>query len=123
MNDLKISDIMDMQTMLWKKHERKWDPMEAEYARNSLLWMMEEVGEVIAIIKKKGDNAILHNEVVRESFLEEMSDVIMYLADTLLRYKVGYEEISEAFIRKYEHNMGRNFKQENDKFLSGDKNG
>jgi hypothetical protein len=43
---------------LWEKRKDTWSPMKPEFARDSLLWMMEEIGEVIAIIKKRGENEI-----------------------------------------------------------------
>ena len=40
--------------------------------------MVEEIGEVIAILKKKGSTAIAEDPAVREAFLGEMADVLMY---------------------------------------------
>lgn len=117
--DLKVSDLMKMQVDLWEKYREAWDPMEAKYGRHSLLWMIEEIGEVIAIIKKKGDGAIMENSIVRQSFLEELSDVIMYFIDTLLRYGITPHEISGAYIKKHIYNMERDYKGENDRLLSG----
>lgn len=88
MSDLKISDMMSMQKKLFELHKDTWPPMEAEYGRHFILWMIEEIGESIAIIKKKGDAAIMEDESVRRAFCEEMSDVLMYFNDTLLRYSI-----------------------------------
>lgn len=123
MADIKVSDMMQMQMNLWEIHQDKWSPMEAKYGRNFLLWMMEEMGEAIAIIKKKGDDSIIEDALVRESFVEEMSDVLMYYTDTLLRYGITAEELSDAYIKKHHKNMGRNFKEEYQSLLSneGDK--
>ena len=93
MADIKISDMMRMQMNLWEQHKDTWSPMEAKFGRNFILWMMEEMGECIAIIKKKGDSAIMREASVREAFVEEMSDVLMYYFDTLLRYGVTPEEM------------------------------
>lgn len=109
MSDIKISEMMKMQLALWEENKDKWSPMEAEYGRNFILWMMEEVGECIAIIKKKSDTAIIDEPSVRSSFVEEMSDVLMYYFDTLLRYGVTPEELSEAYIRKHKKNLNRNY--------------
>ncbi len=84
MKDIKISDMMKMQMTLWENNKNKWSPMEPEYARNSLLWMIEEVGEVISIIKKKSENEIMENKEIRRKFVEEIADVYMYLTDTLI---------------------------------------
>ncbi|MCE5236779.1 MAG: nucleotide pyrophosphohydrolase [Clostridiaceae bacterium] len=110
--DIKISDMMKMQTELWELHKDSWSPMEPGCGRNFILWMMEEVGEAIAIIKKKGDAAIMDDPSVRASFVEEMSDVLMYYTDTLLRYGVAPEEISAAYVKKHERNMFRDYGSE-----------
>lgn len=96
--DIKISEMMKMQKELWEQNKDNWSPMEAKYGRNFLLWMIEEMGEVISIIKKKGDNAIMTNDEVRKAFVEEMSDVLMYYNETLLRYSITANEISTAYI-------------------------
>ncbi|HWR19719.1 MAG TPA: hypothetical protein VN608_08860 [Clostridia bacterium] len=112
MEDIRISDMMHMQRKLWELHKDTWSPMEPEYGRNFILWMMEEIDESIAVIKKKGDAAIMEDPNVRQSFIEEMSDVLMYFTDTLLRYNVTPEEISAAYVNKHERNMGRNYQSE-----------
>ena len=53
----------------------------AREARNQLLWMLIEVGEAADIIKKIGDSQIINNETVRNHFIEEMCDVLMYFND------------------------------------------
>ena len=111
-NDINFSDMMKMQMELWEIHKDSWSPMEAKYGRNFLLWMIEEMGEVISIIKKKGDNAIMENSDVRKSFVEEMSDVLMYYNDTLLRYGITPDEISSAYIQKHNKDMKRNYSSE-----------
>ncbi len=112
MADMKISDMMKMQMELFEKHKDTWAPMEAKYGRNSILWMMEEIGEAIAIIKKKGDGEITKNPTIRALFAEEMSDVLMYYVDTLLRYGISADEISDAYLKKHTQDMGRNYDEE-----------
>lgn len=111
-NDLKISDMMEMQQELWEVNKDKWLPIEAKYGRNYILWLIEELGETIAIIKKKGDNAIMKNENVRVAFLEELSDVLMYYIEILRRYNITPCELSRAFIDKHNRNMKRNYLSE-----------
>lgn len=118
--DLKVSDMMEMQRELWELHRDKWSPMEPEYGRNFLLWMVEELGEVIAIVKKKGDAAIAADPAVREAFTEEMSDVLMYFMDTLLRYGVSPQELSEAYRNKHGANMGRDYDGQYARMLTGE---
>lgn len=110
--DIKISEMMGMQKELWEVNKESWSPMEAKYGRNFLLWMIEEMGEAISIIKKKGDNEIMTNEEVRKAFVEELSDVLMYYNETLLRYGITANEISTAYIEKHNKNMKRNYKEE-----------
>lgn len=110
--DLKISEMMDMQRQLHKQNEHKWSPLEPEYGKNTILYMIEEIGEVISIVKKKGDRAVVDDVLVREAFLEEMADVMMYYTDTLLRYHISENEISEAYIKKQGKNMGRDYTAE-----------
>lgn len=107
--DLKISDMMQMQKALHKLHEQEWSPLEPEYGKNTILYMVEEIGEVIAIVKKKSDRAVTDDPQVRMAFLEEMADVMMYYTDTLLRYHITADEISEAYERKHAKNMGRDY--------------
>lgn len=109
-NDINFTNMMEMQKELWELHKDSWSPMEAKYGRNFLLWMVEEMGEVIAIIKKKGDNAIMEDMEIRKDFLEELSDVLMYYNDTLLRYGITPDEISTAYIEKHNKNMKRGYK-------------
>ena len=109
MSDIRISDMMKMQQTLWEKHRDKWSPMEPEFAKNFVLYMVEEIGECIAIIKKKGERAIADEPEVRAHFVEEMSDVLMYFTDTLLRFGITADELSEAYINKHCKNMGRDY--------------
>ena len=109
--DLTLSQIVAMQKALFDLHAQEWSPLEPEYVKDSLLYMMEEVGEVIAIIKKRG-GAVVEKPEVRAAFLEEMADVLMYYTDVLLRYHVTPEEFAEAYPKKYSRNMGRDFTKE-----------
>ena len=72
-----------------------------------LLWMIIEAGEMADIIKKKGDEAILHDAEARSHFVEETCDVLMYLNDVLLCYGITPEEIAAAYRAKFERNMTR----------------
>ena len=112
MSDLKLSDMAAMQRELWGRHKDTWSPMEPSAGRNFILYMIEEIGECVAILKKKGDGAVMEDPAVRAHFTEEMSDVLMYFTDTLLRYAVTPEELSEAYIQKHCKNMGRNYDRE-----------
>ncbi len=108
--DLKFSDILDMQRRLQKKYEGIWEDATPEHGASHLLWGMCEMGEVADIIKKKGNDAIMNDPYVRASFTEEFADVLMYLGDLMLCYNVSADEICEAFIKKHEYNMRREYK-------------
>ena len=110
--NLTVSDMMEMQKKLFALHAQEWPPMEPESGKTMMLYMVEEVGEATAILKKKGDRKVVEDPEVRAAFLEEMADVLMYYMDTLLRYQVTPEEISESYFRKHSRNLGRNYQQE-----------
>lgn len=46
---------------------------------------------------------------VRERFVEEMCDVLMYYSDVLNRFDVSSEEIASKYQDKFKGNMNRNF--------------
>ena len=110
--DLSISQMMQLQKELFEPHKDKWQPMEPEYGKDFILYMIEEVGEAIAILKKKGHRAVMEDPAVREAFLTEMADVLMYYHDILLRFHVTPEEISEAYAKKHGIDMQRNYESE-----------
>lgn len=107
--DLKISDMLKLSKDLWELHKDTWSPMEPAYGRNSILYMIEEIGEVIAIVKKKGEENIMEDPVVRERFVEELGDVVMYFMDVLNRYHISAEEFSNEYLKKMETNMKRDY--------------
>lgn len=111
MSDLRISDMLNYQKALLEKHTGDWNPHEPKYGRDSLLWSIEEMGEVIAIIKKKGEQAIMENPHVRAHFLEEISDVLMYWIDMLDCFGITAEELSEAFEKKAHRNFNRTWEE------------
>lgn len=110
--DLSISQMLALQRELYELHQDEWHPLEPEYGKDFILFMVEEIGEVISIIKKKGSGAVAADPAVREVFLEEMADVLMYYHDILLRYHVTPEEISEAYLKKHSRNMHRDYTAE-----------
>lgn len=117
--DLSISQMMQLQKQLFEPHKNEWHPMEPEYGKDFILYMVEEIGEVISIIKKKGSRAAVEDPAVREAFLAEMADVLMYYHDVLLRYRVTPEEISAAYLNKHGRNMSRDYKAEYEEKYNG----
>ena len=122
MNDIRISDMMKMQQLLWEKHRDSWSPMEPEYGGEFILYMVEEIGEVISIWKKKGERAIVEDPSVRSAFLEEMADVLMYYNEVLLRFHVTPQEISQAYQDKHDRNMTRNYQKQYEEMLTDGEN-
>jgi NTP pyrophosphatase (non-canonical NTP hydrolase) len=120
--DLMISQMMQMQRDLFDAQGRKWAPMEPEYGGEFILYMVEEIGEVISIWKKKGERAIVDDPSVRSAFLEEMADVLMYYNEVLLRFHVTPEEISQAYQDKHDRNMTRNYQKQYEEMLTDGKN-
>ena len=109
MTNLNLVDMAAMQKRLQAKYDGIWDPLVPNTGRNKLLWMIEEIGEAIAIIKKQGEKAIMEDPEVREAFVEELADVAMYYQDLLLCFDVSPDEFSHAYVRKHQHNMERDF--------------
>ena len=110
--NLRISDLLKMQTELQDSHPQ-WGGTPPSAARNQLLWGIGEIGEVIDIIKKRGDDEIMNNPETRRHFIEEMADVEMYLMDVLLCYGITAEEYSDVHARKHARNMKRDYAEEN----------
>ncbi len=110
MADLKISDIQKMQHTL--AVEKGWIKNRTpEHAPMSILWSIDELGEAIAIIKKKGSDSIMDNPTVRAHFTEEVADVFMYLFDMMESYGITAEEFSDAYLAKFQRNLGRDWQE------------
>ena len=111
--DLSISDMQKMQLELYEVNKAKWNDMEPKASKSHILYMVEEIGECISIIKKKGINSIMEDEAVRSRFIEEITDVQNYYIEVLNRLKITPEEYSKAYIDKHNSNMNRNYEKDN----------
>ncbi len=109
MDNLNFEEIIKMQKNLWEVNKDKWESMDPENGRTFILYMIEEIGEVISLIKKKGEDQIMNDKDVRERFVEEMGDVLMYFTDVLNRFDISAEEFSNIYKKKHIKNMGRNY--------------
>ena len=107
MADLGFEEMQFMQHELQEKYKDKWQKISPEAARDKLLWMMIEAGEMADIIKKDGDEAIVSDSEVRSHFVEEICDVLMYLNDVMLCYGISPSELRELYLKKHKRNMGR----------------
>ena len=102
-----------MQSELYEANKEYWKKKEPQNAKNMLLYMIEEMGECISIIKKKGIDLIMKDKDVRARFLEEITDVQNYYIEVLDRLNITPEEFSKAYIQKHEYNMKRNYERDN----------
>ena len=107
MSDFTVKDMLTMQQKLQEQYKEKWEKISPEAGRHKLLWMVGEIGEVIDIVKKKGDSKVVNDTDIREHFVEEMADVLMYYNEVLLCYGISDEELKDAYIKKFEINMKR----------------
>lgn len=111
--DLSISEMQKMQLDLYEQNKEKWGEMKPNDAKSHMLYMIEEIGECISIIKKKGIASIMENQNVRSRFLKEITDVQNYYIEILNRLKITPEEYSNAYIEKHNINMKRNYEKDN----------
>ncbi len=111
---LNIEEMLKMSQDLWEKNKHSWSPMEPKHGQTFILYMIEEIGEVISIVKKKGEEQIMNNPEVRERFVEEMCDVMMYYSDVLNRFGVNQEEYSRVYRDKFKKNIERNYKKDHE---------
>ncbi len=88
--------------------------MNPKATKSHILYMIEELGECISIIKKKGIDEIMENKEVRGRFLEEITDVQNYYIEVLNRLKITPEEFLNAYIEKHNINMNRNYIKDNE---------
>ena len=59
------------------------------------------------ILKKQGGESVTVPGPVREHFIEEMADVLMYYHDILLCCGISADELRDSYIKKHETNMNR----------------
>lgn len=117
MEILDISKMQQMQFKLWEKYKNYWPPLEPNQARNSLLWMIEEIGEVIAILKKRGEEDVMTDKELRKAMVEELCDVMMFFTDVLIEFKISPSEFTDSYYKKHDNNMLRDFIKEDKKYL------
>ena len=112
MDDFGINEMLEMQRQLHEKFDDQWEPINVEYGKNQILWMIGETGEVIDIIKKHGSQKMVQDEELRNHLIEELADVLMHYNDVLMCYGISAEELKQAYVSKFERNMYRWVKQD-----------
>ncbi|MBR3431696.1 MAG: nucleotide pyrophosphohydrolase [Clostridia bacterium] len=115
-----MQDLMDIQNQLQEKYKGIWEGNSPRTAQHHLLYAVEEIGEVSAIMKKRSPEAIVADENVRAHFCEEMADVFMYLTDVLLCCGVTAQEFEAAYQAKANRNLQRDFPGEHRNYLKNE---
>jgi len=114
---LTMRDLMEIQNQLQEKYKGIWEGNSPETAQHHLLYAVEEIGEVSAIMKKRSPAAVVQDDALRAHFCEEMADVFMYLTDVLLCCGVTAEEFEKAYRAKADRNLKRDFPKEHQNYL------
>lgn len=101
-------EMHEYQKNLQEKYQVQWgEPISPRMAVRKMLWAYGELAEASDIMKKIGDEAILHDPETRRHFVEELGDAMMYLYDVMLCYDISPEEFSEVYRAKCERNKNR----------------
>ena len=77
MSDFGINEMLEMQSTLQDRYKDRWPPICPERGKDQLLWMVGEIGEVIDIVKKHGDELACRDAGLRGQLIEELADVLM----------------------------------------------
>ena len=115
-----MQDLMDIQNQLQEKYKGIWEGNSPETAQHHLLYAVEEIGEVSAIMKKRSPAAVVGDDALRAHFCEEMADVFMYLTDVLLCCGVTAQEFEAAYQAKANRNLQRDFPGEHRNYLKNE---
>jgi NTP pyrophosphatase (non-canonical NTP hydrolase) len=117
MEILDVAKMQQMQYQLWEKYKLHWPPLKPNQARNSLLWMIEEIGEVISILKKRGEEDVMTDMELRKDMVEELCDIMMFFTDVLIEFGISPIEFTDSYYNKYNKNMLRDFIQDDRNYL------
>ena len=107
MAEFTVNEMIDMQQALADHYQNPRETPAVDKGKKKTLWMLGEIGEIIDIEKKKGDKNIMENPEVREHFVEEMADVLMYYTEILMCYGITSDELKNAYVKKFQRNMTR----------------
>ena len=110
-SELTFSEAMTLQDRLLAAHP-EWGERTIDKGRDYLLYIVDELGEVIAILKKQGEARVMDDPAVRAHFLEEVSDVLMYYTEMLMAYQITPGELARAFRDKHQRNLIRDYESE-----------
>lgn len=107
MDNFGFNEMQEIQKELQEKYKDQWGGPYPEKAVRMILWAFAELGEAADIMKKNGDTAILNDKEVRNRFIEELCNVMMYFNDVMLCYSITPQELKEIYLKKHEKNMSR----------------
>lgn len=107
MSEFTLNQMQEMQKELQERYKESWGGLYPEKGRDQLLWLLIEAGEIADVIKKDGDKKIMGDTLVRQHFMEEMCDVLMYFNDVMLCYDITPEELMRVYLEKHDRNMKR----------------
>lgn len=102
-----ISEMQEMQEVLQEKYKHKWDALTIDKGRDKILWTIGELGEVIDIVKKNGEQKIADSTELKSHLVEELADVLMYYNEILMCYGISEDELKNAYVKKFERNLTR----------------
>ena len=104
---LDFSQMQQLQKSLQERYAGWWEPVDPAHGKNKLLWMLAEMGEAIQIVKRHPDGDIVQTGEIRNDFIEELADVLMFFNDVMLCYGIKPEELEVVYRAKHERNMIR----------------
>lgn len=107
MENFSLGEMQDMQLRLQEQYKDWWEPLTPEAAKNKLLWLTSELGEVIDVVKKAGPATANQDPATRAHLVEEMADVLMYYSEVMLCFGITSEEMKAAYTAKFQRNMTR----------------
>lgn len=107
--DLNFTEMKQMQEEL--RIAKGWTDTDPNNAKDHLLNLIGEVGEVADIFKKKGIDKCMNSPQVRRMLVEEMADMEMYFIEVMNRLQITPEEFARAYITKHNRLMQRDFKK------------
>lgn len=107
MTDLSLKEMQEMQRNLQEKYQKKWGGLYPEKFHTMMLYLFAEAGEAVDVVKKNGHTKVLQDVDIRNHFIEEMADVLMYFNDVLLCYDITPEEFAAVYRKKHDTNMSR----------------
>ena len=102
MADFSINEMIIMQKELQEAYQGALnnENISFENVRSKFLWMIGEVGEAVELLKKNEIDMLFSDTKLRATFIEELSDVLMYYIDILLCLDISADELKNIYTKK-----------------------